>query len=292
MLVEMDGEDYLALRRVQQQEELERYRRLIRFMVLLLVFWCIMLYCIANREDGLAIAGIVIMLFWIIYMCTCIFGNVCLRFQEQTQEHEPLGQDEERGLTAASDNTNEESIHDDGIEDPSSPLRGPFEETLERIRACTYPISPGKAPTNGTYTAVFSSVFLGKAIRSEGKLRLQFSQTDDCDNGWGVNGESLFSGKAVAIQDGFVNSRGDMYWKTGSTIHRGNLDFSSSSMFDGEFKARLHTPITSPPIGRIVRLELAKASFYSSTVEMITVSAKGDGADDGVNHAGGRGAFR
>jgi hypothetical protein len=267
----MDTDDNLEIRRLQQQEEVESNRRIIRFMIILLVFWFAMLYFIANRDDALVIAGVVIMCLWIIYMCICIFGSYYLRFRDGWREQEALG-DEDRGLTVAA-SKNEESLTDDETEDQSALFQYPFEETLGRIKACPYHVSPGLAPTNGVYSAVFSSIFMGKAIRNEGKIRMEFFQTRD--NGWTVEGESIFSGKRFAVEDGFVNARGEMYWKTGSTIHRGNMDLSTSSMFDGEFIAtetQLLTANTKPPSGRIVRLELATASFYSSSMEMVSIS--------------------
>ena len=275
----MDREENLEFPRSRKQEELERYRRLLRVMILLLIFWFVMLYFIANRENALVIAGIVIMCLWILYMSICIFGNFFLRFRDR-HDHQPLGEDdEELGLTsnlpALSKNGDSFIDADDEGPDDQSTLMGyPFDETLDRIRACPYPVVAGKAPTNGTYTAVFSSIFMGKAIRNEGKLRMEFFQTRD--NGWTVEGESLFASvKGIPIEDGFVNTRGEMHWKTGSTIYRGTLDFSSSSMFDGEFIAtetRLLAMNVKPPVGRIVRLELAKASFYSSEMEMTSLS--------------------
>ena len=281
----MAMEENLEFPSNQKREELERYRRLLRCMILLLIFWFVMLYFIANRENALVIAGIVIMCLWILYMSICIFGNFFQRFRDR-HDHQPLGgeEEEELGLTSnlpdVSKNGDAFTDDDDEGQDDQNTLLGfPFEDTLSRVRACPYPVLPGKAPTNGTYTAVFSSIFMGKAIRNEGKLRMEFFQTRE--NGWTVEGESLFAAvNGIPIEDGFVNSRGEMHWKTGSTIYRGTLDFSSSSMFDGEFMAtetRLLAGNVKPPVGRIVRLELAKASFYSSEMEMTSFSTTSSG---------------
>lgn len=268
-LQDEDGIEEQRAGQQHQQAELERYRRLIRCMCILMAFWFIMLYFIAHRDDGLVIAGVVIMGIWIIYMCMCICGNLFLRFRDE--QRIPM-EDEECGLTSkaegslfSDDATAESSTH--GF---SYPLD---KSTLDMLKKCSEVVSPTKSPTNGTYAAVLSSIFMGKAIRTEGKLRLEFLQTRD--NGWAVEGESIFGTKKLPIEDGFVNAIGEMYWRTGPTIHRGILDFSSSTMFDGEF-VLIDAPFAAidnqKPVGRIVRLELATASFYSTSVEMVTIS--------------------
>jgi len=276
-----------------QREEVWN-RRLIRCMILLLILWFVMLYFIAENDNALMIAGLVIFGLWVIYMCMCIFGGNggrCLRGDRQRPALEPVGRDEEeRRLTSkffkrGGGDKDSLTDDDDDIEQDtkSSIMSIPFEETLERIKKCPYHVSPDNIPTNGLYTVVFSSVFMGKPIRNEGKIKMEFFQTRD--NGWTIEGESMFfSMKNTPIEDGFVNSRGDMYWKIGPTLYRGQLDFVSSTMFDGEFMTTdtrlLSIQNMKPPVGRIVRLELAKASFYSSSVEMFSFSSNGRDDDD------------
>ncbi len=257
------------LRRLRYEDELSRYRRILRCMGILLIFWFVMLYLIVHRDKGLVIAGLVVILLWIIYMCVCIFGNLYLRFQEQRSSSSCDG-DEEAGLTATNDSESQ----------PSPPLPLSFDDTAKRIKECSKPIDSGKGPTNGTYTAVFSAVYFNKPLRSEGTLRLEFVPTHT--NGWTIRGESNFGNKPRAIKEGFVNSEGEMYWVTGDSIHRGVLDFGSSCMFDGEFIPKVNRllPSMSGTVGRVVRLELTKASFYSSSVEMVAFPADNQNEDE------------
>jgi hypothetical protein len=267
----MDADEEEQQRKLRYEAELASYRRYLRCMGLTLVFWFAMLYFIANDDNALVIAGVVLLLLWILYMCLCICGSVYLRFQDERKSSAGGGDDEEAGLTAASS----------GSPDGTAVFPYSFAETPKRIRACSKPVVAGKSPTNGTYTAVYSAIFFNKAVRSEGKLRLEFLPTHD--NGWTIRGESNFKVTHV-LKDGFVNSNGEIFWKTGVSIHRGVFDFETSSMFDGEFTAG-GIPLLSKkngPIGRIVRLELERASYYSSNVEMVSFGDAGneDGGDE------------
>mmetsp|Transcript_4504 Transcript_4504/g.13016 ORF Transcript_4504/g.13016 Transcript_4504/m.13016 type:complete len:269 (-) Transcript_4504:61-867(-) len=249
-------------------EEIARLRRFLRGMALLLLFWFAMLYFLVHHDNGIVIAGIVILCLWVLYMWTCI---VYIRFQERRQKEDAIVEEEEAALTT------KRAILSD-TSDASFPY--PIEETGKRIRQCSIPVTLGRQPTDGTYTAVLSAVYFGKAMRSEGKLRLKFLPLGD--KGWSIQGESDFGAVAYPIDDGFLNAKGEMYWKTRDSEHRGIFDISSSSMFDGEFIAsRSVTTPENQPMGRIVRLELAAASFYSGTnsdIEMVTFGA--DGSDD------------
>lgn len=228
-----------------------------------------MLYFIAHDDKDFIIAGIVLLVLWVVYMCACICGNVCFHFQDRggISNSTNTAGDEEASLTAAGGASPEGG---------STAFPYTFAETPKRIRACSKMVVPGKSPTNGTYTAVFSAIFFNKAVRSEGKLRLEFLPTHD--NGWTIQGESNFGKISHALKDGFVNAKGEMYWRTGDSIHRGVLNFVSSSMFDGELIAggKRFLSTKSAPVGRIVRLELERASFYSSSVEMVSFTQSSD----------------
>jgi hypothetical protein len=259
-------------RKLRHEAELESYRRYLRCMGLTLIFWFVMLYFIAHDDNYFVVAGAVLLVLWVLYMCACICGNVYLRFQDERESNDggdDGGDDEEAGLTTAS----------------SAPPEGTaafpysFAETAKRIHACSKHVAAGKAPTNGTYTAVFSAIFFNKAMRSEGKLRLEFLPTHD--NGWTVRGESDFK-VSLILEEGFVNANGEMYWMTGESMHRGILDFESSKMFDGEFIAGGSRLLSekNAPMGRIVRLELERASYYSSIVEMVSFTHGNDEEGD------------
>jgi hypothetical protein len=269
--VQHPSSDEEELRRQQikqrREKELAFYRRFLRCMLIALVFWIVMLYFSAHHENGLVIGGFVILGMWLIYMLTCICGSLCCMFQQGRHSVVPtIDEDaEDAGLTRDLD------LFD---EDESFPYE--MAETPQRIRECEHTITPGVGPTNGTYAAVYSAVYFNKSVRSEGNLHLEFSPTHD--NGWTVQGESSFGKVQRVVLEGFVNAKGEMYWKTPQAIHRGNLDFSRSCMWDGEF-----TPAKKGPNGRIVRLELSKAEFYSSdtssSVEMVNFSSS---IDDGT----------
>lgn len=285
-------------RRESLNEELARFRRFLRCMGILLLVWFGMLYLMVHHDNGLMIAGLVIVILWIVYMCACIVWNLRHPFQQRQKVSTcPIDDDDDDdgthdddddetgGLTSLSrqdgmaSSTNSNNNNNNGAMGDVFPYS--FAETAQEIKACSTPVTYGIGPTNGTYTAVFSAIYFNKPIRSEGSLRLEFLATHD--NGWTIQGESRFGNKNRIIQEGFVNTEGKMYWKTGDSIHRGVLDFASSCLFDGDFVPNVNQWIPSQvgPVGRIVRLELAKASFYTSNVEMVTFSR--DNEDDNEN---------
>lgn len=280
-------------------------RRLFRLLLGMMILWFLMLYLLAHNDDRLVIAGLVCLCLWIVYMCSRILGTICCANGGNQQrigpansgddEEEEADQAESRGLTAAGG----ESGMGGTINHDGSTFSYPVEETSQRIRSCNQLVTPGKSPMNGTYSAVYNAIVFHRTIRSEGKLRLQFhtdhkhdnsNYTSNINNGWTITGESVFGSDSRPIEDGFVNAKGEMYWKVGSTIYRGVLDLNSSCLFDGEFMPASSTAksimtAVKPPHGRIVRLELSKAAFYtgssssylgSSDVEMITFSSTAD----------------
>lgn len=280
--VNANDEEHEDWRGRSLNEELSRFRRFLRCMGVLLLVWFGMLYLIVHHDNGLVIAGLVMILLWVVYMCACIFWNLRHYFQRQKVDICPQEEDDDEtgGLTSISAlslsaaGSNNNSTNDMGVFPYS------FPETPHKLKQCSKPVTPGIGPTNGTYTAVFSAIYFNKPIRSEGTLRLEFLATHD--NGWTIQGESRFGTKNRIIKEGFVNAEGKMYWKTGDSIHRGVLDFASSCLFDGDFVPNVNQWLPSQvgPIGRIVRLELAKASFYSSSVEMVTFNNDSDDKED------------
>jgi hypothetical protein len=229
----------------QAQREIQFYCRLIRIMMIMLVFWLLIFFLSEYNENVMVIACLAIFCLWLIYNCVLISCIVCPASASSSEEVvEPL--------TAGSEE-----------DDDDEPFPYEFEETPVRIRNCLEPI-PAEGPTNGVYTAVYSAIYYGKALRSEGQLELKFQEKE---NGWNIQGESIFGHDCTPIQEAFVNAKGEMYYMTSNgCIYRGILDFSSSTLFDGEFQSK------TGPGGRIVRLELSKAQFYNSSVEMIEFS--------------------
>jgi hypothetical protein len=266
-------------------EEFARFRRFLRCMGIMLVIWFGMLYLIVHHDNGLVIAGLVMMLLWIIYMCACICWNLKHSWHQRQKvatspnnnddEHDEHEDEETGGLTVRGKGS---SL----VSSSQGVFPFAFHETPQKLKQCSTLVTPGIGPTNGTYTAVLSAIYFNKPIRSEGTLRLEFLATHD--NGWTIQGESRFGKhtKTRVIKEGFVNAEGKMYWKVGDSIHRGVLDFGSSCLFDGDFVPNLNQwiPTQVGPVGRIVRLELAKASFYSSNVEMVTFSRNDDDDDE------------
>jgi hypothetical protein len=227
----------------QGQREMQFYCRLLRFMSMMVVFWFLILLLSEYNENVMVIACLAIFCLWLIYNCVLICCIVC--------------------PTSASSSEEDVGALTTRVEDDDEPFPYEFEESPVRIRNCPEP-TPTEGPTNGVYTAVYSALYFGKALRSEGQLELQFQEKH---NGWNIQGESIFGHDCTQIQEGFVNAKGEMYYMTSSgCIYRGILDFSSSTLFDGEFQSK------TGPRGRIVRLELSKAQFYSSSVEMIEFS--------------------
>ena len=161
-----------------------------------------------------------------------------------------------------------------------------FQETPTRVRSCDSRISTStKGPKNGTYDIVYSAVYFGKLVRSQGRADMVFT----CGtNGWEIRGQQFFGVQSQhatqkTIVDGFVNSDGYAYWITEdddmtetsaakhsgdnrgaeqdshdvpvksrqlSTIYRGIFNIERNELFDGDFQAgQGHT-------GRLVRVQL------------------------------------
>lgn len=263
-------EDELVLRSANRRIELARIRRSLVCMVGMMIFWLVMLYLLFHHDDRMIIAMLIVAAFGLLYMLTSILTQFC--WEHQAIRQSSSEGDEEAGLTAEGNM---------GVDRDDGAFSFSFEETPTRIKSNKNSIMTGQVPTNGTYTAVYSATFFNKSIRMEGKLRLEFMQTHD--NGWTLVGESSFGKVSNAIKEGFINSRGEMYWISGESIYRGVLDFASSCMFDGEFVPNGNSE--KGPSGRIIRLELAKAAYYSSSIEMLSFTSSAteeDSDDDGT----------
>ena len=242
----------------QEENAIQFYCRLLRFMVAILVFWLFVLLLEEEHEYVVAKAFLaaffIWLILWLIHKCVFIFCFLCPSSVSASEE-EGVG-----ALTTAEQDDEEEHF----------PFE--FEETSARLRDCPEPI-PMQGPTNGVYTAIYTAYFFGKALRSQGKLQLTFNE--EKDNGWTVQGKSIFGKDCNEIQEGFVNAKGQMYYVTSNgCIYRGVLDFASSTMFDGEFKSWK----TKGANGRIVRLELSPEKLHDSSVEMTEFPKRRTGA--------------
>jgi hypothetical protein len=138
-----------------------------------------------------------------------------------------------------------------------------LEDTPKIVRSCQEEITILR-PKSGRYSVVYNAVYFGKSIRSESDLHLHFEEAK-ARNGWEISGSVVSGGQNSAkierpIEEGFLNTRGEMYWTLSNPnkdasqegIYRGCFDLRSSALYDGEFRAG-----SSPP-GRIVRMELAE----------------------------------
>eukprot|EP00934_Nitzschia_sp_Nitz4_P008175 Nitzschia sp. Nitz4//scaffold82_size85912//25315//26166//NITZ4_005134-RA/size85912-processed-gene-0.96-mRNA-1//1//CDS//3329558814//8165//frame0 len=269
-------------------DETERLRRICKVLVMLIVFWFVMLYLLTHHDDRLVTLGLVLLGLWMLYMCFWIVTYCCLDIQ-QNRLRQQVG---EEGDISSPDQTADVEVR--GLTETEAREEGcmafPIEVSAQRIRQCSQPRPSGVSPTNGTYSFVYSAMVFHKTIRSEGTLELKFQRVP---NGWEVTGSSIFSRDRKPISEGFVNSIGEMYWKTSETVYRGMFDLENSNMFNGEFLAPTPGGVEAPApqqIGRIVRLELLKGSYYSGSLEMVTLF-KDNYKDDGFNDEEDLGAY-
>ena len=259
-----------STRAAKYEGERQFYLRVIKFMSMLMVFFAL-LFASQQMEHsdllfiGLCVLGVGFLLYMIASLAYAIFVT-----NSQNDLRNILTEEE---LAEMQQHDDEEE--EDNIEATAAQLAEyPMEETPKWIRSCREPPSPFRKPKNGRYNIVYNAVYFGKSIRSESQLQLTFEESHQ-NHGWEVRGDLLSgdtrSSKPQAqtsrrcIADGFVNPRGEMYWKLANPdqeanlegIYRGVMDLQSCAMYDGEFKAG------SAPPGRIVRME-----FIGEMVEL------------------------
>jgi hypothetical protein len=235
------------------ERELQTYCRLIRWVFLLLIFWIIILWLTEHHDDRLALCLLGFLLLWLLYMLfyiCCMLCSVRALAARSSQPRDGL-------LLRDNDDDDDDDIRDD---DEDQLLKYDFDDTPTKIRDCDQLITPNMAPKNGIYTVVYSAIYFGKAMRSEAKITLDFQETK---TGWEITGKADFKTKA-AIEKGFINPKGEMYWETHDCMYRGVLDFESSTMFDGEFLS------STGSRGRVVRLELTPSP--STDIEMSSIT--------------------
>jgi hypothetical protein len=273
-------------RQRNHRDEVQFYWRMTRCFVLLAIFCISVLVLKEHHEDAFVMVALTLLGLWLLYticyicchLCCCCCGSTTISPQRQR----PSAADITTGLMTT---TTIDFHHDEDYEDEedcsTTFLAYDIDETPTKIRECQQEITVSASPTNGTYNVVFSAIYFGKALRTEGQLELQFEKEEN--RGWNLKGWSIFKDQQKAeIQEGFVNAKGQLYWiSTAKTIYRGVLDFQSNTLFDGEFLSE-----SGSPHGRIVRLELShvaidplmklynvKLSTTTTTLEMSQLSS-------------------
>jgi hypothetical protein len=248
-LASSDHDDSLEETRQSYRAEIQFYWRMARCFVLLAIFWIFVLVLKEHHEDAFVMVTLTLLGLWLLYTSCYICCHLCGCWCGISPQQRPPSADT-MGLTTTTTTTTID-FHDDE-EDGTTFFAYDIDETPTKIRECQQEITVSDSPTNGIYNVVFSAIYFGKALRSEGQFELQF-ETDSNSRGWNLKGWSLFKERRQAeIQEGFVNAKGELYWISAEkTIYRGVLDFQSNTFFDGEFLAA-----SGSPRGRIVRLEL------------------------------------
>lgn len=306
------------------------YCRWFRYLTCLFLFWTLVLLLMSFHEDSLVIACMVLLGLWILYMLLYILVSIASSYgccdscwkgqQEQEQQRRrrrtldaeslPMTDPGHSGGSLIGtggrnfgyDNEFDDDGDDDNGDDDTyfqqnHTFHCSFDETPKYIKSCSKSISTTKVPKDGLYDTIFSAVFFGKPLRTEGKLYLTFQPHTTTtmlskstnnnlrdennnttkikfQNGWQIHGKSIFRGvQAKSLVDGFVNAKGEIYWITENIknpiVHRGLLNLSTCQLFDGEFSSS-----TGKHSGRIVRLELSKdQSIPVSTTTTTTDSS-------------------
>lgn len=170
-----------------------------------------------------------------------------------------------------------DSDEEDGRNEAERMAQCPLEETPQLVRSCREELTFLR-PKNGRYNVVYNAIYFGKSIRSESQLHLKFEENSK-GNGWEISGLIISGSKQKesqtrrAISEGFLNTRGEMYWRLANSaeseetnvnldgIYRGFFDIRSSALYDGDFKAG------SAPPGRIVRMELIQEELEGDEIE-------------------------
>ena len=279
-----DDLDHQQLQQQQHQEEggdedqeIQRFFRLVRFLLLSLAFWFLIVYLIFHHDYGLVYILMTLfgmgLLYVVSWICFMIFNTTPASIiLSSNQEYEMTQQQDGSSNTA----TRTLMTNKDDINNNSNLFVFPyrFEDTPRRIRDCTEIVSPTgqhHVPQNGKYKIVVTAIIFGKQVRSEGILHLKFvpSNTKDSfkNTGWNIQGSSIFGVTTTSIQDGFINAEGRFYWilpvtsassvlskddknnkgiqqQDTAVIYRGIIDMEDMDTFtfeDGEFQSLKET---------------------------------------------------
>lgn len=273
---EVDDAAIEATHHQDQQREAEKrlYWRFGQFLFLMGIFWSIIFFAEIEHDNTLLILGMIGFGLWLVYMLVTIVISVCTLSSSRHDRLDNILTQEELQDVYYDDDDEDEGEGDQRLWNWS------MKETPHRIRTCYEEIGATLAqngPTNGLYKIVYTATYFGKNIRSESQMQFTFVLDTKNNNGWDVNGTTVSAIQNAApqttraISEGFINARGEMYWiiddsnnrrdngTSAKGIYRGNFDFKTNSLVDGEFQAG------DAPRGRIVSMELIKNMTASTT---------------------------
>ena len=273
---EEDEEERYDTTNKKAESERAFYLRFFRFFGTFLVVFAFVLFLLVDEKMTV---GFLVIMGLIFLALVCILCHL-IRQQSSGGIHDILTEQELQDMEGHGDYEDEDDEYGENTAGASEWMAAhSFQDTPEYVQSCGEEIGTShqaKQPKSGTYKVVFNAVFFGKSIRSESHMQLTFQRSDKHkskrrrNNGWIITGNSI-SGSTGEFHsqrpvDGFVNVRGEMYWKLGhdsaennddenitknldNGIYRGWFDMRTNSMFDGDFQAG-----NAPP-GRIVRME-------------------------------------
>lgn len=261
-----NGDAIAVARNIHFDVQRQFYIRFAKFLVTITIFCFLIMLTDFQHGGAFSLLFTILSGMFTLYM----LGSLIMAMLIQNQLLQP-------GILTEGNTSNNQHDYDSEEEewdsDDQRALPYSFEETPRQIRKCSSKIGFSH-PADGLYTIVYAAIYFGKQIRSEAQMDLQFEVARE-GNGWTIHGTSI-SGKQSpeghrVISEGFVNARGEMYWKLSNPLgnnekedmsitYRGQFDFHSNSMFDGEFWAE------RVPSGRIVRLELLQPGHSSNNI--------------------------
>jgi hypothetical protein len=236
------------------------YERLTRFVCFAFAFWSLVLFLAYEHENRLMILILVALCLVLLYLV----GSICYMVAStpEFRSSSPLKTTDSgrTGLLGHHNNlTTDIETDEDGLNEKVFSFA--FEDTPRRVRDGNEMILRSglrQRPHDGTYKVVYAAILFGKQVRTEGKLQLNF--IDSSSAGWNIEGVSVFGQSTQTIQDGFVNTQGQMYWvvpvvssllssprssppssnnsiATEAVLYRGIFDFDACCLGDGEFQS-------------------------------------------------------
>ena len=260
---DVDHDDELRYaERDQHFDERDFWLRFVRFFGTFMAFLLMVLFLVMEGDNTLAF----------VFMVCFVVGLAYFLYTTVIHPHPRHGGGIRDILTDQElhdmDNDGYDEEEDDDVDGGAAASEWmaatSFADTPDYVKSCRQEISLDKQPQSGTYKVVYNAVYFGKSIRSESHVLLTFQPAATKDgNGWTITGGNISGStgdfhSSRPISDGFLNARGDMYWRLVHTAdepdnlagtYRGWFDLRSNVMFDGEFQAG-----NAPP-GRIVRME-------------------------------------
>lgn len=246
-------EDRVSAARLEAEQQF--YRRFFKFLLVVTCFFGVVFFSELQHSRVLFFVGIAGFGVYLLYMIGLLAYTVFVVNPRNDLSH-ILTQAELTGIDHNDSDEEQEAISAERM------AMCPLEETPQLVRSCRQEVTYYR-PKSGRYSVVYNAVYFGKSIRSESELQLKFEESST-SNGWEITGTILSGSKRTdsqtkrSIAEGFINARGEMYWKLANPrndthldgTYRGLYDFRSSALYDGDFCAG-----AAPP-GRIVRMEL------------------------------------